>query len=95
MSPPVLGDRGHNESSEHQHHSHPLARQQGVAVPQHREQDGKELACGGDQRVDQRPKGLDGIEDEQLPHSPTQTEQQHLVAGCREGQAELNDLPPS
>ena len=51
----------------------------------HREEDVEKLAGGGDERVHQRPKVLDGVENKQLPQGSTGTEEQQVIPGLHTG----------
>jgi hypothetical protein len=78
-----LRDRRCEQPHKHENHCDPLLRQQGVAAPQHAEQNVEELSGRADQRVDQRPKPPDRPENKQLPHSSTQTEEQDIHPGLQ------------
>ena len=80
-SSPALVDGRGEQSAKHHEDGRPLLGQERVAGPDDGEEDVEKLACCGDQRVDQRPKPPDGLEDEQLSDRAAQAKQDDVVAG--------------
>ena len=74
----ALGHAAHQEACKHQTNGNPLLRQQGVAIPEHGEEDVEELAGGAYQGVGERSKGADGEEDEELADCAAEAEEQHV-----------------
>ena len=60
-----------NQTRKDQAYSHPLLRQQSIAVPYNRQQDVEEFPSRADQGVGQTTKGTNGEEDEKLPNRST------------------------